>query len=732
MLDPVAGARRRPRPTPPASSTSAARVTQWTATARPLAIGPPPCRRSADRAAAGRGRRRRASRDPARAAGPATPAGAGPPMSTTRTGKRGADGRRQQLGVGRLLDGRGVGDGGDAVARQLPPDGGEVEGHRRDPSPQPLVAAVDATGRPAAPSRSTRRRGGGVETDGGRRRAVQDPRRTGAVLHPHRTAAHGGVEPAPVDVAGHRLVVAGRRAASSPAGSAASAARRAATSWAPVRTTGGPAVADRRAAASASEVDVVVVQAGQRAPPPASSTARRHRRRPVRRPPATMRPPPISHVDPPTVHLGIAHDQLGSRLASVLAQCAAPGRGPGGPEAAPPVPSTTASTPAGGRRAGGRRGGATAAVRASATSSSHRPPAARCSTTATAPSRPVAGSATASAQKHGPAAVPRHEAAGDGGVVAEADPVGARPVAAVAGDRQPHPQAAGGGDGRHVDAELGQRPRPRRLDHHVGPLQPAAPARPRRPDASRSTATDSLPALSRSKKAPVPAGRRRDGRALSTFTTRAPARRSRLVHSGPAHSDDRSTTTRPASGRHRRRGRHHRRVPSDAPAARHRAPSRAPSTAGRGAGPAPRARPTGRAPDGLGDGRPRVVARRPSTSEPRRRARRRRRAERGHSASQPSAAGRRRVAPPALVSPWRVRPASAARSPSSAGPSTPHRPPRRAVGSQVAGPLRHRRRAGNAGGASSGGPSSRPVSAIAPEAAHKASVGGGWVHHGPP
>ena len=63
----------------------------------------------------------------------------------------------------------------------------------------------------------------------------------------------------------------------------------------------------------------------------------------------------------------------------------------------------------------------------------------------------------------------------------------------------------------------------------------------------KSRATDSWPACSRSKNG---AGPRRapSGRpVLSTLTVRAPATVKSWAHSGPAHSDDRSTTSAPAS-----------------------------------------------------------------------------------------------------------------------------------------------------------------------------------------
>jgi hypothetical protein len=94
------------------------------------------------------------------------------------------------------------------------------------------------------------------------------------------------------------------------------------------------------------------------------------------------------------------------------------------------------------------------------------------------------------------------------------------------------------------------------------------------------------------------------------------------------------------------------------------------------------------------------------------------------SAHQPSVAFSMRVAPPTDTAPARVRPESAARSPSSAAASTRSRVPARALSNSRTNPAARATVAGWPVLCSSG-PSARPVRAIAPEAAQSvaASVG---------
>ena len=109
----------------------------------------------------------------------------------------------------------------------------------------------------------------------------------------------------------------------------------------------------------------------------------------------------------------------------------------------------------------------------------------------------------------------------------------------------------------------------------------------------KSRATDSCPACSRSKNG---AGPRRapSGRlVLSTLTVRAPAAVSSWAHSGPAHSDDRSTTSAPATDGPGRAGRQRRAPRTPAPMRR---PRRAGRTGCRARPRPPRPRPRGARP----------------------------------------------------------------------------------------------------------------------------------------
>ena len=181
---------------------------------------------------------------------------------------------------------------------------------------------------------------------------------------------------------------------------------------------------------------------------------------------------------------------------------------------------------------------------------------------------------------------------------------------------------------------------------------------------SRSSDTEALAALSRSKNSAgprrAPSGRRAD----STLITSIPARASNCPHNGPAQSDERSTTRTPRSvavgGAGADCGGDHGTAIVAALAER-----------------ADRQAELGGVVDELhrralrhrrGDVGPRVVVSRRRRSTPAGVRGRRRRGS--ATATQPSAVGSSRVEPPQLTSPLRRRPASAARSPSSAGPST--------------------------------------------------------------
>ena len=183
-----------------------------------------------------------------------------------------------------------------------------------------------------------------------------------------------------------------------------------------------------------------------------------------------------------------------------------------------------------------------------ATSISQRPPAANASTAAVAATRPEHGIGHRVGAEAGLSVAPGGQPPGDGGVVAEGHPVPAGAAAPVAGDRQPHLRPPGHQRGR-VEAELLEGTGSGGLDHQVGPAQQVGQPARRPSGRSSGTRTLALPAFIRSKKAGgpsrAPSGRPTD----STLTTVAPPSARIRPHNGPAHSELRSTTSRPSSPR---------------------------------------------------------------------------------------------------------------------------------------------------------------------------------------
>ena len=190
--------------------------------------------------------------------------------------------------------------------------------------------------------------------------------------------------------------------------------------------------------------------------------------------------------------------------------------------------------------------------------------------------------------------------------------------------------------------------------------------------ADRSMATDSLPALRRSKngRGPLraPSGRSR----ASTLTTRAPASSKRDAASGPAHSADRSTTSGRSPARRRRTGLRAMTRLGDATGG---------CSLGRAiANPSSVPRATSSSTESAVINR-RVVTQSSGSTVARSRAGNRSRSDRRGrlSTTHPSAPRSKRAKPPTDTDPLRSKPAMAARSPSSAGPSTSTRFPKRAV-----------------------------------------------------
>ena len=142
-----------------------------------------------------------------------------------------------------------------------------------------------------------------------------------------------------------------------------------------------------------------------------------------------------------------------------------------------------------------------------------------------------------------PPSSPADQPARHRGVVAERDQ--ARCRAAVPGDAEPD-LAVRVRDHFRCQPQVRERARPRRLDHHVcGASSAASAARPA--TVRKSAARLRCPACSQSKNSRLP-DRAPSGRSgVSTLMTCAPASPRSRAHSGPAHIDDRSATTAPAS-----------------------------------------------------------------------------------------------------------------------------------------------------------------------------------------
>ena len=290
-----------------------------------------------------------------------------------------------------------------------------------------------------------------------------------------------------------------------------------------------------------------------------------------------------------------------------------------------------------------------------------------------------------------------------------------RAGAAVSGDRAPHarPPRPDHGAGRRCPSCSSARGRAASSTTSAS-LQQRARGRPGRPPSSRSTTTERLPGVDAARRTPgCRAGRRRAAGRSRPSRRRRPPRPSRSAHSGPAHSDVRSATTNPASAPRRggRRvadplgqgqaapGRFAQAGARPGRAARRRSTSparRAGTHGGRHRGPGvvgrPRARvvgvePGGSAPTSLGAGQ---AQRQPAVG----------------GAQQPGdPAGARGALPaePARARPVRrAAPARRRHTPASVAQAAP--PTGRAVGATVRA-------------TSSGGPSARPVSAMAPDAA---------------
>ncbi len=238
----------------------------------------------------------------------------------------------------------------------------------------------------------------------------------------------------------------------------------------------------------------------------------------------------------------------------------------------------------------------------------------------------------------------------------------------------------------------------------------------RRPEGSpKSSATLDFPALRSAKNSGGPERAPSVRRVLSSFTTRAPASSRRWVQSGPAQSEERSTTS----------GSSDRARVTDLPraATRHQGGATAGgSTATAAASPRSRARATisaaGRSATRLATNS-QGSATSPSPSQA---GIDLRSSGRGRlMAIHPSVAWRMRQLPPGETTPRRARPKMAARSPRRAGPSRSddqRSPATRRIASNAA-----RAQVASGPGARTGGPSAWPVRAIAPESAHSMA---GW------
>ncbi len=231
----------------------------------------------------------------------------------------------------------------------------------------------------------------------------------------------------------------------------------------------------------------------------------------------------------------------------------------------------------------------------------------------------------------------------------------------------------------------------------------------------RSSATLCLPSFIRSKNGRDPARAPSGRRVLSTLTTRAPARRSSCVQSGPAQSADRSTT------RGVRRGRW---VLVPSCRTRHQGgASRAGGVARAAASPSRRARSTASSAARPRRRAPTHVHGSPSTAPHSQAGSSSRSSGRVRlTARKASEAASSRQVPPGAIWPRRSSSSSAARSPRSAGPS---RPASSARPLQAASTWRAARAAlAKGAGASRGGPAWVPVSAMAPERAQSMAASG--------
>ena len=399
---------------------------------------------------------------------------------------------------------------------------------------------------------------------------------------------------------------------------------------------------------------------------------------------------------------------IGSRRARrwCRGRAAPPGRRADGPAARRPRRPTPSSAPS----------AISAPTRARATSSNHRPPARRRSTTATAPTRPVAGSATASAQNTGP----RRSRATRPPATAASSP---KPVRTSCGGRRPwaviESHTRGPPLATRCTASMPSWARARgRVDSITTSAVATSAPRASMPDRSpRSTqhrrlaGVDEVEERRRTAAGAVDAAGRLDlDDVHAGLGEQLPAQR-------PGPQRRQVDHPQPAQARHRCRpapqlgGDHGDVVARDVRRARRR-PGRA------------RRRPRRASPTGAAGSRSP-----PRTTAPCRRRRRRstpgadrgRRRRGSATASHPSAARSRRVDPPQLTAPRRVKPAIAARSPSRAGPSTwTDRPVPDVI-------VRSRSAAAcitstTPEGAPRGGPSRRPVNHIAPLAAQTAAA----------
>ena len=122
-------------------------------------------------------------------------------------GEVGASRVGEELPVGCVLGGRGVGDRGDAAGGEPLTDRREVRRLARPAPTEPVVGSEDAARGPVVLVTLDAGMPGGLGPDGVERPAVQQPHRPGAVLDSDRPPGHEAVEGVTVEVAGDRLVV---------------------------------------------------------------------------------------------------------------------------------------------------------------------------------------------------------------------------------------------------------------------------------------------------------------------------------------------------------------------------------------------------------------------------------------------------------------------------------------------------------------------------------------------